>query len=113
LFICFFIYFFICFIFVYWDIDLAAWLMVRTMATHAGKKTNPHLVRDMIVTHIRSGDASEAQLEALAIFMGHSIETQKAHYDRRYLCKRNLRIVLHMLMAAGDRFHLPAAQRGD
>ena len=48
-----------------------------------GRKTNPHMVRDMIVTHLRSSDASERELEALAIFMGHSLATQKDSYDRR------------------------------
>jgi hypothetical protein len=41
-----------------------------------GKRTTPHLVRDMIVTHLRGGDASEKELEALAIYMGHSIAMQ-------------------------------------
>ena len=49
----------------------------------SGKKTNPHLIRDMVVTHLRSGDASERELEALAIYMGHSLTTQKTSYDRR------------------------------
>ncbi|KAL6061376.1 Integrase-like, catalytic core [Balamuthia mandrillaris] len=48
-----------------------------------GKKTNPHLVRDMIVTYLRNTDASERELEALAIYMGHSVTTQKESYDRR------------------------------
>ena len=47
------------------------------------KKTNPHLIRDMIVTHLRGTDASERQLEALAIYMGHSLQMQKSTYDRR------------------------------
>ena len=43
-----------------------------------GPKTNPHLIRDMIVTHVRSqGIASDAELEALARFMGHSSAMQK------------------------------------
>ena len=50
--------------------------------------TNPHLVRDMIITHVRSSKATEAQLEALAIYMGHSIEIQKLHYDRRTKAQR-------------------------
>lgn len=49
-----------------------------------GKRTNPHLVRDMIVTHLRgSSSASERELEALAIYMGHSVEMQRDTYDRR------------------------------
>ena len=51
-----------------------------------GKKTNPHLLRDMIVTHVRGKtDASEMQLEALALYMGHSIQMQRVSYDRRSL----------------------------
>ena len=34
---------------------------------------NPHLLRDSIVTYLRDTDASEKELEALALFMGHSI----------------------------------------
>lgn len=41
------------------------------------------MVRDVIVTHLRSSDASEKELEALAIYMGHSIAMQRATYDRR------------------------------
>ena len=38
----------------------------------------------MIVTHVRSqGIASDAELEALARFMGHSSAMQKSTYDRR------------------------------
>jgi len=37
----------------------------------------------MIVTHIRNTDASERELEALAIYMGHSLAQQKGSYDRR------------------------------
>ncbi|KAL3135319.1 hypothetical protein ABBQ32_007514 [Trebouxia sp. C0010 RCD-2024] len=48
-----------------------------------GKKTNPHLVRDSIVTYLRSTGASERELEALAIYMGHSLEMQRGTYDRR------------------------------
>ena len=40
----------------------------------------------MIVTHVRkNGDASEKELEALALFMGHSISMQRDSYDRRTL----------------------------
>jgi len=48
-----------------------------------GRPVNPHYVRDLIVTHLRGTDASEKQLEALAIFMGHSLAMQKSTYDRR------------------------------
>ena len=47
-----------------------------------GKKTNPHLVRDSIVTYLRGTGASERELEALAIYMGHSLEMQRGTYDR-------------------------------
>ena len=48
----------------------------------SGKKTNPHLVRDMIVTHLKTSGASEQELEALALFMGHSQAMQRSTYDR-------------------------------
>lgn len=72
-----------------------------------GKRTNPHLIRDMIVTYLRDSNArltvpnlllpplltsqmvgateqaSEKELEALAIYMGHSLQMQKTTYDRR------------------------------
>ncbi|KAK9843821.1 hypothetical protein WJX81_007539 [Elliptochloris bilobata] len=58
-------------------------LFVSTCYRLTGKKTNPHLVRDMIVTHLRSTGASERELEALAIYMGHSLAMQRGCYDRR------------------------------
>lgn len=48
-----------------------------------GKRCTPHLVRDSIVTYLRSGHATERELEALALFMGHSLEMQRSSYDRR------------------------------
>jgi hypothetical protein len=58
----------------------------RTCYQYTGQRTNPHLLRDMIVTHVReSKETSEQQLEALALFMGHSIQIQRASYDRRTL----------------------------
>jgi hypothetical protein len=63
--------------------------VARSCYKHTGKRTNPHLLRDMIVTHVReSSDASEQQLEALALYMGHSIQIQRASYDRRTLAKK-------------------------
>jgi hypothetical protein len=41
----------------------------------------------MIVTHVRESDASKKQLEALALFMGHSLQLQRSSYDRRTLTK--------------------------
>jgi len=58
----------------------------RSCYQYTGKRTNPHLLRDMIVTHVReSSDASEKELEALALFMGHSVHMQRTSYDRRTL----------------------------
>eukprot|EP00656_Telonema_subtile_P013590 TRINITY_DN16903_c0_g1_i1.p1 TRINITY_DN16903_c0_g1~~TRINITY_DN16903_c0_g1_i1.p1 ORF type:complete len:190 (-),score=31.99 TRINITY_DN16903_c0_g1_i1:73-642(-) len=56
-----------------------------TQATYrlTGKRTNPHLLRDSIVTHARDSDATEKELESLALFMGHSVAVQKSSYDRR------------------------------
>ncbi|GAB4819278.1 hypothetical protein N2152v2_006324 [Parachlorella kessleri] len=48
-----------------------------------GKKCNPHLIRDSVVTYLRGAGASERELEALAIYMGHSVEMQRGTYDRR------------------------------
>ena len=53
-----------------------------------GKRTNPHLLRDMLVTHVRQSDASEKQLESLALLMGHSIQMQRTSYDRRTLTQK-------------------------
>jgi integrase len=54
-----------------------------------GQRTNPHLLRDMIVTHVReSTTTSEAELEALAMLMGHSVAVQRASYDRRTLTQK-------------------------
>ncbi|KDO21811.1 hypothetical protein SPRG_12628 [Saprolegnia parasitica CBS 223.65] len=56
----------------------------RTIYRHTGKKTNPHLLRDSIVTYLRGqSSATEKDLEALAIYMGHSLHMQKSSYDRR------------------------------
>lgn len=58
-------------------------IVARSCFKHTGKKTNPHLLRDMIVTHVRDSNASEKELEALALYMGHSISMQRNSYDRR------------------------------
>ncbi|RHY81690.1 hypothetical protein DYB31_004879 [Aphanomyces astaci] len=44
----------------------------RAIYRLTGKKTNPHLLRDSIVTYLRGqSSATEKDLEALAIYMGH------------------------------------------
>ncbi|GAX29094.1 hypothetical protein FisN_7Hh310 [Fistulifera solaris] len=61
-------------------------IVSRACYRFTGKRTNPHLLRDMVVTHVReSTDASEKELEALALYMGHSIQMQRTSYDRRTL----------------------------
>ena len=60
----------------------------RACYSCTGKRTNPHLLRDMLVTHVRESNASEKQLEALALYMGHSIQMQRSSYDRRTLTKK-------------------------
>jgi integrase len=60
----------------------------RCCFKYTGKRTNPHLLRDMIVTHVRESDASEKELEALALFMGHSLHMQRTSYDRRTLTNK-------------------------
>ena len=42
----------------------------------------------MVVTHVRGTDASEKELEALALYMGHSINMQRSSYDRRTLTEK-------------------------
>ena len=67
-------------------VESVGYLVSKACYEHAGKKTNPHLLRDMIVTHVRdSPDVSERDLEALALFMGHSVQMQRSSYDRRTL----------------------------
>lgn len=64
-------------------------IVSRCCYKYKQKKTNPHLLRDMIVTHVRkNADASEKELEALALFMGHSITMQRDSYDRRTLVQK-------------------------
>lgn len=48
-----------------------------------GKRLSPHMVRDVVITHLRGTNATERELEALAIYMGHSVSIQKSTYDRR------------------------------
>ena len=61
-------------------------IVSRCCYRYKQKKTNPHLLRDMIVTHVRkNSDASEKELEALALYMGHSVQMQRESYDRRTL----------------------------
>lgn len=68
------------------DVEVCdAQIVSRAIFRLTGKKTNPHLLRDSVVTHIRGQDVSEKKLEALALFMGHSLATQKSSYDRRTL----------------------------
>ncbi|KAG2436003.1 hypothetical protein HYH02_011716 [Chlamydomonas schloesseri] len=66
---------------------LSAAELGRSFSLHAfrltGRKVNPHMVRDMIVTYARSGHATEHELEALAVYMGHSLAEQRGTYDRR------------------------------
>ncbi|KAG7341900.1 hypothetical protein IV203_006992 [Nitzschia inconspicua] len=62
--------------------------VVRSCFNYTGKRVNPHLLRDIIVTHVRETNASEKELEALALFMGHSIQMQRTSYDRRTLSSK-------------------------
>ncbi len=67
-----------------WTVSELSRTFSRTALRITGQKTNPHLIRDMIVTHVRAqGVASDAELEALAALMGHSPAMQKSTYDRR------------------------------
>jgi hypothetical protein len=62
--------------------------VVRCCFKYTGKSVNPHLLRDIIVTHVRETEASEKELEALALYMGHSIQMQRSSYDRRTLSNK-------------------------
>jgi len=67
-----------------WTVSELSRTFSRTALRITGQKTNPHLIRDMIVTHVRqAGVASDSELEALAALMGHSPAMQKSTYDRR------------------------------
>jgi hypothetical protein len=63
-------------------------IVSTTCFSLTGKKTNPHLLRDMVVTYVRETDASERELEALALYMGHSIQMQRTSYDRRTISQK-------------------------
>jgi hypothetical protein len=62
--------------------------VVRCCFKYTGKRVNPHLLRDILVTHVRETNASEKELEALALYMGHSIQMQRTSYDRRTLTSK-------------------------
>lgn len=67
-----------------WNVSELSRTFSRAAMRLTGKKTNPHLVRDMVITHVRGeGIATDAELEALSLYMGHSIAMQKGTYDRR------------------------------
>jgi hypothetical protein len=64
--------------------DKGTWkVFMKTAYRLSGKRCHPHLVRDMIVTYLRNGNATERELEALALLMGHSVDMQRSSYDRR------------------------------
>ena len=65
--------------------DKSLYKLFRTTAYRiTGQRLTPHMVRDAIVTHLRSTEhVSERQLEALALYMGHSVTMQRESYDRR------------------------------
>lgn len=48
-----------------------------------GQACHPHLVRNMIITHLKRTGASSDVLEALAKLMAHSLQMQQNIYDRR------------------------------
>lgn len=52
----------------------------------------------MVVTHARDGQATEKELEALALYMGHSIAMQRTSYDRRTL-KQKVAPAIDLLQA--------------
>lgn len=48
-----------------------------------GKLLTPHLVRSIVITHLRNTGATDIEMESLALAMGHSREMQRKVYDRR------------------------------
>jgi hypothetical protein len=76
-------------------------IVSRACYEKMGRKTNPHLLRDMLVTHVRETNASEKELEALALFMGHSIQMQRSSYDRRTL-ERKVAPAIELLQAVNS-----------
>ncbi|MBD2095120.1 site-specific integrase [Trichocoleus sp. FACHB-591] len=48
-----------------------------------GQAVTPHLLRDMFVTHVMERGCSDADMNALAVAMHHSPETQRELYDKR------------------------------
>ena len=58
-------------------------LFAYTAYRITGKATTPHLVRDMIVTHLKQSGASSQVMESLAELMAHSPDMQRRSYDRR------------------------------
>lgn len=48
-----------------------------------GKAVTAHLLRDMFVSHLMELGCSDAEMNAVAIAMQHSPETQRAIYDKR------------------------------
>ena len=83
-------------------------LFVSAAERITGKKTNPHLVRDMIVTHLRGSEASEKELEALAIYMGHSVDMQRKTYDRRSKAEK-VKPAVDLLAKLNNRGSAPSA----
>jgi len=77
-------------------------IVSRACHKYTGKKTNPHLLRDMLVTHVRgSSNASEKELEALALYMGHSISMQRNSYDRRTI-KQKVAPAINLLQVVNN-----------
>lgn len=58
-------------------------LFTSMMCRLTGKRTNPHLVRAMAITHFQRSGATDAEMEALALAMKHSREMQREVYDKR------------------------------
>ena len=63
-------------------------IVTTTTYRLTGKRMNPHLFRDSVVTHLRGSGATEQELEALALLMGHSVAMQKSSYDRRTVVEK-------------------------
>ncbi len=58
-------------------------VFIGAMYRVTGKRTNPHLIRSMCITHFQRTGATDKDMEALALAMKHSREMQREVYDKR------------------------------
>lgn len=64
-------------------------LFRRTALRLTSQACHPHLVRNMIITHVLEQGVSDEVLQALATLLAHSLKTLMEIYDRRPLQKKS------------------------